>query len=63
MTTLNEHIKSFISVWGEEYVDYLLASGYEPVLVTDGSSVKLSWRLTQGEFCATLTGGQVFTPV
>jgi hypothetical protein len=45
MVTLNEHLKSFIAIWGEDHVDDLLDRGYEPILVTDGTVVKLSWRL------------------
>jgi len=66
MITLNEHLKSFIAVWGEDYVDDLLDRGYEPILVTDGSTVKLSWRLidlTGEDFCAILVSGSAFTPV
>jgi hypothetical protein len=60
-TILNNLLKSEIALWGEDYINDLLEQGYEPTLVTDGHSVKLVWRLTNGDSYATLESGRFYS--
>ena len=47
----NEFIKRYISTWGEDEVDYLIASGYVPVKLSTG---KWAWLLAKSVNPATV---------
>jgi hypothetical protein len=62
VNTLHNLLKAECAIWGEDYIYDLIDRGYEPTLVSDGDSVKLTFRLTDENVCATVSSA-IFTPV
>lgn len=62
MMSASEFIKKEISIWGEDYIYDLIDRGFEPILITNGVTVKWTWRLTQGNICANMVSGRRLLP-